>query len=215
MTINHLIILSIPILKMSLITSWIFKASFKLFKYANLALAKNNKNSNRAYIIRAMMKNTPNVSKKPTDFMSNIFLTDMPKPYKRTKNKHAGTIIYTILNTNTLRESRTVFPKSSEGNMEDSFKPILTIENKYPGTMRINMKKPIKPMIERYLLSITTPIGIMAIKINRIKRIGNFLMFLKGYLNEFEIIFPKSIINTIQTTFHFHFLRLVAHNHLK
>ena len=109
------------------------------------------------------------------------------------KKKQAGTIIYAILNTNTLIESRTVFPKSSEGNMEDSFKPTLTIENKYPGTIRINMKNPIKPMIERYLLSITTPIGMIAIKINKIKRIGNFLMFLKGYLNEFDIIFPKSI----------------------
>jgi hypothetical protein len=37
------------------------------------------------------------------------------------------------------------------------------------------------------------PIGIIAIKINRIKSIGNFLMFLKGYLNEFDIIFPTSI----------------------
>ena len=31
------------------------------------------------------------------------------------------------------------------------------------------------------------------IKINKIIRIGNFLMFLKGYLTEFDIIFPKSI----------------------
>ncbi len=48
---------------MSRITSWIFKASFKLFKYASLALAKNNKNSNRAYTIRAMIKNIPKVNK--------------------------------------------------------------------------------------------------------------------------------------------------------
>ena len=47
--------------------------------------------------------------------------------------------------------------------------------------MRINKKNAITPKIVIYLLSDTNPIGTIAAKINKIKRIGNFLMFLKGY----------------------------------
>jgi hypothetical protein len=41
------------------------------------------------------------------------------------------------------------------------------------------------------------PIGMMAIRIKRMKRIGNFLRFLKGYLKEFEMMVPTSIISPI------------------
>ena len=77
--------------------------------------------------------------------------------------------------------------------MEDSFNPMLTMENRYPGTIKINKKNAITPKAVMYLLSDTIPIGTMAAKINKIKRIGNFLMFLKGYFNEFDTILPISI----------------------
>ena len=85
------------------------------------------------------------------------------------------------------------FLKFKEGITADSFTPILTIENKYPGTIRINKKNEITPKIVTYLLSNIIPNGIIAAKINKIKRIGNFLIFLKGYFNEFDIIIPTSI----------------------
>ena len=77
--------------------------------------------------------------------------------------------------------------------MDDSFKPILINENRYPGTTSINKKNEINPNIKRYLLSYMIPIGITEIKIKRIKMIVKFLIFLKEYLNEFDMIFPISI----------------------
>ena len=85
------------------------------------------------------------------------------------------------------------FPKLTEGNIADSFNPRFIIENRYPGTMRINKKNAITPKIVIYLLSDTNPIGTIAAKINQIKRIGNLLMFLHGYFNELDTIFPISI----------------------
>ncbi|MGX8694110.1 MAG: hypothetical protein ACSW71_04300 [Methanobrevibacter sp.] len=85
------------------------------------------------------------------------------------------------------------FPKFMEGNIDDSFNPMLTIDNKYPGTIKINAKNAIIPKINTYLLSDTIPIGMSAIRINRKKRIGNFLRFLKGYFREFDIILPTFI----------------------
>jgi hypothetical protein len=87
-----------------------------------------------------------------------------------------------------------VFAKLNEGKAEDPIEPVLTIDNIYPGTIRINRKNPINPINIRYLLSITMPIGTIAIKMNKIKRIGNLAMFLKGYLKEFKMIFPTSML---------------------
>jgi hypothetical protein len=67
------------------------------------------------------------------------------------------------------------------------------MENRYPGTKRINMKNAINPQIKIYLLSNTIPIGMRATRTNSMKRIGNFLIFLKGYFNEFDTILPTSI----------------------
>ena len=78
--------------------------------------------------------------------------------------------------------------------MDDSFNPMLTIDNKYPGTIKINIKNAITPKIKTYLLSNNHAKGMSATKINRIKSIGNFLIFLKGYLKEFEIILPTFTI---------------------
>lgn len=77
--------------------------------------------------------------------------------------------------------------------MEDSFNPKSIIENIYPGAIRMNKKNANTPIIVTYLLSNIIPIGIIADKINIINRIGSFLIFLKGYLNEFDIILPTSI----------------------
>ena len=49
--------------------------------------------------------------------------------------------------------------------MEDSFNPKLIIENRYPGTIRINIKNEMIPKIKTYLLSYIIPIGIIA-KVN-------------------------------------------------
>ena len=118
-------------------------------------------------------------------------MPEAPNVNQTTKNTAVGTIIYTILNNNNRKVSYMFFPKLIEGNMEDSFNPMLTIDNKYPGTIKINKKNEIIPKIKTYLLSDTIPIGTSATRINSIKRIGNFLMFLKGYLNEFNIILPR------------------------
>ena len=109
------------------------------------------------------------------------------------KNTTAGTIIYAILNASTLNESNILFPKFIEVNNEDSFRPILTNENKYPGTISINKKNEINPKNKTYRLSDIMPIGIIEAKIKRIQRTSNFLIFLKGNLNEFDTIFPKSM----------------------
>ena len=85
------------------------------------------------------------------------------------------------------------FPKSMEGNMEDSFNPMLTMDKRYPGTIRINAKNAIAPMVKTYLLAYIIPIGMKENKINRIKSIGNFLRFLKGYFNEFDMMLPMFI----------------------
>ena len=123
-----------------------------------------------------------------------MLILDVPKVERTTKNTKAGAIIYTTLKTSTLIESYIFFAKLKDGIIEDSFKPILTKENKYPGTIRINTKNATKPKIVRYLLSEIIQIGIIASKINRIKRIGNFLIFLNGYFNEFDTIVPTSKI---------------------
>lgn len=120
---------------------------------------------------------------------------------KTVKSTQAGTIIYAPLNTNNRIESLMVSPKLNEGNIEDSFKPIWTIEKRYPGTIRINKNNANNPNTKRYLLSDSHAIGTVDINTNKIKRIGNFLMFLKGYLTEFEMIFPKSILTPSKTTF--------------
>lgn len=127
------------------------------------------------------------------------------------KNTKEGTIIYAILNSNTLKLSYILFPKLKDGNIEDSFNPILTNENKYPGTIRMNRKNEINPKINTYSLSYIMPTGITETKIKRIKRIGNFLIFWKGYLNEFDMIFPKSIkAPQFKTTFpYFHYLTII------
>lgn len=141
-----------------------------------------------------MMNIKPTFSKKPSIFMSyNISMLDAPNVDKTMKNTNTGTIIYTILKTNNLSVSYMFLAKLKEGIKEDSFKPRLTIENKYPGAIRINMKNAITPRIVTYLLSNIIPIGIMAAKINKMKRIGNFLRFLNGYLNELDTILPTSI----------------------
>lgn len=118
---------------------------------------------------------------------------DIPRVYKTIRNIAVGTSIYTILNTNNRMVLYMSFAKLMEGNMADSFNPMLTMENRYPGTSRINKKNAITPIIVIYLLSDTIPIGTMAAKINNMKRIGNFLMFLKGYFNDFDTILPISI----------------------
>jgi hypothetical protein len=84
-----------------------------------------------------------------------------------------------------------------EGNIEDPTEPVLTIDNRYPGTVKINAKNAITPMNTIKLLSNILPIGIMAIRMKRINRIGNLAMFLNGYLKEFEMIFVTSIIYLI------------------
>jgi hypothetical protein len=80
--------------------------------------------------------------------------------------------------------------------MEDSFRPNLTMENKYPGTIRINKKNATTPNAITYLLSNAIPIGTMATNIKSTKRIGNFARFLKGYFSEFDTILPISMKNT-------------------
>ena len=84
-------------------------------------------------------------------------------------------------------------PKFMEGNREDSFNPIFTIDNRYPGTIKINAKNATIPKIKAYLLSYISPIGTSANNMKRRKSIGSFLMFLKGYFNEFDIILPTFI----------------------
>jgi hypothetical protein len=83
--------------------------------------------------------------------------------------------------------------KFKEGNRDDSLEPFLTIPNRNPGTIRINMKNAITPIITILLLLRSLPIGIIAIKIKRTKIIGNLTMFLIGYFNELKTIFDKSI----------------------
>lgn len=141
-----------------------------------------------------MKKIKPKVSIKLIRLRSfNISAPDMPKVCQTMKNIKAGTIIYATLKTNNRRVSYIFFAKLTEGIAEDSFKPILTMENKYPGTIRINTKNANAPKIVTYLLSNANPIGIIAANINRTKRIGNFLRFLKGYFIEFDTILPTSI----------------------
>lgn len=134
------------------------------------------------------------LNKKPPILrLFSISILDIPKIDKAIKNIKAGTIIYTILKTNNRIVLYMLSAKFRDGNMEDSFKPIWTNDNKYPGTIRMNTKNANAPKIMTYLLSNIMPIGIKAAKIKRMNRIGNFLIFLKGYLNEFDIIFPTSI----------------------
>lgn len=150
----------------------------------------------------AMNISKPNVIKKLRMLKSNFKpAPDILNEDKTMKSTQAGTIIYATLNTHNLIEFLIVSPKFNEGNIEDSFKPIWTIENRYPGTIRINKNNANNPNTKRYLLSDNHAIGTVAIKINKINRIGNFLMFLKGYLTEFEMIFPKSILTPSKTTF--------------
>ena len=134
-------------------------------------------------------------------------MPEAPNVNQTTKNTAVGTIIYTILNNNNRKVSYMFFPKLIEGNMEDSFNPMLTMDNKYPGTIKINKKNEIIPKIKTYLLSDTIPIGTSATRINRIKRIGNFLMFLKGYLNEFDIILLKFMKPPYNLLLHFYLLK--------
>jgi hypothetical protein len=79
--------------------------------------------------------------------------------------------------------------------MEDPTEPVRTMERRYPGTIRINRKNAITPIIMTYLLSNSMPIGTIAAKRNRTNKIGSLAMFLKGYLKEFDIIFPTSIVS--------------------
>lgn len=145
-----------------------------------------------------MMRIRPTVSRKlEICILDSISILDTPIVCKTMKNTAAGTIMYAILKIHNRKESYMFIPKFIDGNMADSFNPIFTIDNRYPGAIRINAKNAIAPKIKAYLLSNISPIGTSANKKNRKKSIGNFLIFLKGYLNEFDIIFPMFIKSPI------------------
>jgi hypothetical protein len=71
------------------------------------------------------------VAKKLGTFISaNILRLEGPNMDRTMKNTMAGTIIYTILSTSNRRVSYIFFPKLNEGNIDDSFSPILTIDKR-------------------------------------------------------------------------------------
>jgi hypothetical protein len=80
-----------------------------------------------------------------------------------------------------------------DGSADTSLEPVLTMDNRYPGTIRINIKNPTPPNIIRDLLSNNIPIGTIAIRMKKRKRRGSFLRFLNGYLIEFKMMDETSI----------------------
>ena len=142
------------------------------------------------------MIDKPKVAKNSTIFKLNSMSTlAVPNVDKTIKNATTGTIIYTALKTITLIESYILFVKLKEGIAEDPIEPFLTIDSKYPGTIRINAKNAIAPISTIYLLSNIMPNGTIEINMKRIQIIGSFAIFLKGYLKEFATIFATSTIS--------------------
>ena len=79
---------------MSMITLWIFRDSDKLFRYANLAFAKNNRNSKIKYVINITRNIKPIFVKKLGICMSKrLFQADAPRVDMEMKNTKAGTAI--------------------------------------------------------------------------------------------------------------------------
>ncbi len=80
------------------------------------------------------------------------------------------------------------------GTSEDTAIPDLMTDTIYPGEIRIKINNAIRPHIETISFLTTKPTGKINVNAKRIKTTPKCFKSPKGYLNEVDIIFPKSIL---------------------